>query len=166
MFAGCPRRERLSSVSTSPPPPPAPDRTADGRPDVGRQDLQVPIEGSIDDPGRCRALLEDWLPADADRDIILLVASELVTNAVLHGAGERFLRATRDDGTVRIGVVDQSPSQPRRRSPERDDPTGRGLRLVERLAAGWGVEAAADRKEVWALVPTRPEGHAGRDRLG
>ena len=118
-------------------------------------DLTLCLDGTVQDPARCRALLAAWLPAGADRDVVLLVTSELVTNAVLHGAGERELRVTADGAAIRIGVVDRSTARPRRQRPRPDEPTGRGLELVERLSADWGVVVGDGLQEVWAVVAAR-----------
>ena len=115
-------------------------------------DLQVRLEGSVDDPSRCRAILDAWLPGCANRDLVLLIASELVTNAVLHGTGRRFLRASAIDGAVRLGVLDESPELPVQQNPTQSATSGRGLLLVDRTAAGWGVGKESSHKEVWALI--------------
>jgi len=93
-------------------------------------------------------------------DDAVIVASELVTNAVLHGGGlERFhLRVL--DGGVRIEVADGCPSPPVVTHMAEDDGTGRGLLLVSRLAERWGIERGADGKVVWAEITGEEGGHA------
>ena len=86
----------------------------------------------------------------------VLLANELVTNAVVH-AGEGFdltvgLRGER----VRIEVRDQSPAPPRLVPWEDIVEQGRGLHLVEAVAADWGTEPARDGrggKVVWCELP-------------
>ena len=115
-------------------------------------DLQVRLRGDLTDPRRCRAVLEAWLPDRADRDAVALVASELVTNCVLHAPGTYYLRCTVDRGAVRVGVLDPSPDRPVLRAPLPDEPTGRGLAVVEELSERWGVGQEDGRKEIWAIV--------------
>ena len=81
-----------------------------------------------------------------------LLASELVTNSVLH-AGTSICVAYRTDGTrARFEVRDrqQAGPVPKRYAP--DSPTGRGMRLVASLAEEWGVERDTEGKTVWFTV--------------
>ena len=92
-------------------------------------------------PRRARALLREHAGGlDADRlDSAVLLISELVTNAVLHGTGEIRLVIDLDgEDAARFAVSDEGDGTPR----VRDDPGpdgGWGLRLVEQLAASWGL---------------------------
>jgi anti-sigma regulatory factor (Ser/Thr protein kinase) len=101
---------------------------------------------------------------DLARDDLLYAArlgvSELVTNAVLHAAGdavEVHVAPEGDTGGVRIGVRDGYPVPPLARRPGPDVAVGRGLRLVESLSRSWGVRVEAAGKVVW-FVPL-PDGH-------
>lgn len=82
-------------------------------------------------------------------DSLLLATSEVVTNAVEHGAPPIALVIECDDDRVRIEVRDASPLRPRPGCPEPTDVRGRGMRIVERLVDRWGVEEWADGKSVW-----------------
>jgi anti-sigma regulatory factor (Ser/Thr protein kinase) len=85
-------------------------------------------------------------------DAQLLVA-ELAANAVLH-ARSRFSVAVRTgDATVRIAVWDASPLPPVQRDPAPTEASGRGLALVDGLAADWGIEVTDGGKTVWAELP-------------
>jgi anti-sigma regulatory factor (Ser/Thr protein kinase) len=81
---------------------------------------------------------------DALAEVILLV-SEVVTNAVRHGRdddGTVELGLALGDDSVRVEVVDAgSGFTPPRRSSDPEAPGGWGLVVVERLADRWGVEA-------------------------
>lgn len=87
-----------------------------------------------------------------------LLVSELVANAVLHTKTpvQVVVRATGD--RARIEVHDGSPQLPARKHYSAMSGTGRGLLLVERMAARWGAEQTASGKVVWfeldgALAP-------------
>jgi two-component sensor histidine kinase len=88
---------------------------------------------------------------------VVLVASELVGNAVRHAApgddGRLRVHWTVGAHDVTVSVTDGSRVPPRRRTAEPTDTYGRGLAIVEALAADWGVEAVTGGKRVWARVP-------------
>ncbi|HZQ87468.1 MAG TPA: SpoIIE family protein phosphatase [Acidimicrobiales bacterium] len=85
-----------------------------------------------------------------------LVASELVTNALLHGGGcASFDVQQRDDG-IRLEVTDNNHRTPLVALASTETMTGRGLHLVRRLAARWGVEPAGEGKTVWAEIVDDP----------
>jgi anti-sigma regulatory factor (Ser/Thr protein kinase) len=84
------------------------------------------------------------------REDASIVVSELVANAARYGGGGS-LRVTSRAGTLRVEVRDRRRAHlPIVRHPDSDDPTGRGLLLVDALSARWGVEIADDGKVVWA----------------
>jgi len=92
-------------------------------------------------------------------DAVSLVASELVTNAVLHaGTTVRLSLGRTEEGSVRIEVADQSPNPASPRHYSDDSATGRGLVLVGALARRWGVHLSegGGGKTVWAEVDTEP----------
>jgi anti-sigma regulatory factor (Ser/Thr protein kinase) len=73
-------------------------------------------------------------------ELVVLLASELVTNAVLHGRGPVELRLS-DDGirvAVEISDGDPGPLPPNGRRPSVDQPRGRGLLIVDNLSDRWG----------------------------
>src|SRR5579875_2284512 len=90
---------------------------------------------------------------DAVIDAGELVASELVTNAFLHGEAPVVLRVRMSDVAAVIEVRDASRRTPLRALPNSDMMTGRGLALVEQLSVEWGVRLEADGgKTVWAAL--------------
>jgi GAF domain-containing protein len=119
--------------------------------------------------------LTDWglhdLVGDAE-----IVASELVTNALLHTSTQAELVVARNGSGVRIEVNDADPQGvvppfelPRQRRSLLDDQageaelasllvgeatTGRGLQVVSALATDWGVRRNGDGKTVWATMRT------------
>jgi serine phosphatase RsbU (regulator of sigma subunit)/anti-sigma regulatory factor (Ser/Thr protein kinase) len=77
------------------------------------------------------------------------VVSELVTNAILHGAEPVTLRILRGERALRLEVEDSGRSVPVMALPTTDTMTGRGLSLVAALASLWGVEESPNGKVVW-----------------
>jgi anti-sigma regulatory factor (Ser/Thr protein kinase) len=115
-----------------------------------RADWVLPADvGSV---AQARALIAqnvcDDLP-DECLEVVLLLTSELVTNAVRHGIGPVGVHLVRGDGVVRVGVEDQSPRWPVLRPIDRDALNGRGLFLVDAMATDWGVLAGDAGKTVW-----------------
>ncbi len=78
-----------------------------------------------------------------------LLTSEVVTNAVLHGRTEVTLRLHRPGDVIRIEVVDHNSAMPEPADRGDDASSGRGLVIVEALAARWGADPGADGKTVW-----------------
>ena len=93
-------------------------------------------------------------------DVVVLLISELVTNAVIHG-GPHLPDATVDlsievgtDG-VRVEVTDAGSGTLTVGNGAPDQPSGRGLVLVEHFARQWGCEQHATGKTVWIDI-TQP----------
>src|SRR5689334_22732767 len=83
-------------------------------------------------------------------DLAAVAASELVTNAVVHGSGPISVRTVLDPDTLRVEVQDTAAELPRRvDAGDRDG--GRGLALVDAFTAEWGctVVRGASGKSVW-----------------
>ncbi|WP_328749334.1 MULTISPECIES: ATP-binding protein [unclassified Streptomyces] len=76
-------------------------------------------------------------------DACALLISEVVTNAVLHGAGTEYTVVIKSD--LWISVWDASPVLPRHREHALTSEGGRGLELLEMLAPGYTVEEDATR---------------------
>ncbi len=99
-----------------------------------------------------------WLPAaTADQraaaEDVLLVVSELVTNACLHAEGPDRLWISCDRKVIRVEVSDKGAGQPAPRSPHRAGrPGGHGMFIVQRLCLDWGVVRSPGEagKTVWA----------------
>ena len=100
-----------------------------------------------------RTRLARHLPVETMGDV-LLVVSELATNAVLHGIGDIELRIAFDGRCVTGNVADAGNGftrAPREHPPRRLG--GHGLYLVERLASRWGVNEGT--AHVWFEIPGR-----------
>ena len=100
-----------------------------------------------------RALRQLFDSARVDRDTsdtAVLLATELVTNAVEHGRGAAYLDAEVDDRAIRLEVTDGSTVHPQPNTSVGDlDERGRGLMLIEALASRWGILPRSDGKTVW-----------------
>jgi PAS domain-containing protein len=94
---------------------------------------------------------------DADlADSAELVASELLTNALLHGGGWARLAVDATPQGVRVTVADKERRAPVVAVASDASMTGRGLRLVSALSAEWGVTLRPDGKAVWAELAPGP----------
>lgn len=126
--------------------------------------------------------LDRWELTDLAADAKLAV-TELVTNAILHARTPIVVTVCVAAGTAEIAVTDYDPRAPRvlphradlladldalaATATDDDDPrsnalhygpsgsvaAGRGLIILEAIAASWGVTPHADGKDVWARLP-------------
>jgi anti-sigma regulatory factor (Ser/Thr protein kinase) len=95
----------------------------------------------------------DWSFPEPAREQLVLIGSELVTNAVLHARTELVLTLELRRDRVRISVRDHSRAPATLRHYRADALTGRGLGVVAALSDTWGISAASDGKVVWAELP-------------
>jgi anti-sigma regulatory factor (Ser/Thr protein kinase) len=86
-----------------------------------------------------------------DQDIVLLLVSELVSNAIVHARGNVGINAQQVGSSLRVEVRDSSSTLPAVQVGALDDVSGRGLHLVERLADRWGSRRLEldEGKTVW-----------------
>lgn len=108
-------------------------------------------------------------------ETLILLISELVTNAVVHtgcpavlrmrfpaqggatgGGGEGSADSSADQGpqlgTVRVEVADASARAPRQRVADEEATNGRGLELVDGLADRWGWQPEGKGKRIWCEI--------------
>ena len=93
-------------------------------------------------------------------DTVTLLVSELVTNAVVHARSEVDVTVQLAEGAVRVAVMDQAETVPRRRTAGDDATSGRGFELIELLATAWGIDVLEHGKRIWFEVP-RPGAGVG-----
>jgi anti-sigma regulatory factor (Ser/Thr protein kinase) len=105
---------------------------------------------------RARAVLEDAHLDDDVVDDVLLVVSELVTNAIRYGRAPVQFAMRLTDRYVVVEVADAEAGRPRLREFDPAGATGRGLHMVESLGARWGVRPTGLGKSVWCTVPRNP----------
>ncbi|GAB2717759.1 SpoIIE family protein phosphatase [Streptomyces bullii] len=107
--------------------------------------------------------LRSWRVTE-DADAVLLVVSELVTNALVHTQGPVRFDLTLAADRLRVTVTDSSPRAPAKPVIVDWEATGgRGLFLVEAMSASWGSVPVGGGKQVWSeIVLSRPEPGPGR----
>jgi anti-anti-sigma regulatory factor/anti-sigma regulatory factor (Ser/Thr protein kinase) len=84
-----------------------------------------------------------------------VVITELVSNAVRHAEGDLRLLVLFRDRLLHLSVADTSEEQPHLILPDPDTGEGgRGLLLIDAVAAAWGSSPTPDGKVVWATLRT------------
>ncbi|MDI9835997.1 MULTISPECIES: ATP-binding protein [Streptomyces] len=122
--------------------------------------MQLEIRPDPAEVGRARRWARSRLAGSgigADEPLaetLILLVSELVTNAVVHTGCPAVLRlslpeAPQDSATVRLEVADRSGRAPVPRCADGDATGGRGLALVDGLADRWGWASEGSGKRIW-----------------
>lgn len=116
--------------------------------------------------GAMEVLRSSGVPASRREDVELVV-SELVTNAVVHGAKGAdqhvLLVLMRSGPTLMVKVYDVNAQMGAPAQPSPDSESGRGLLIVDALADRWGATSSQDSKclwaefDVWSVLPGGPE---------
>ena len=96
-------------------------------------------------------VLSAWECKDVE-DAVLLLVSELVTNAVIHAHTDVDVILRLRPERVRVEVVDDAAAYVQRRDAASGDQSGRGMALTEALAEAWGVDTLVAGKSVWFEV--------------
>jgi anti-sigma regulatory factor (Ser/Thr protein kinase) len=98
------------------------------------------------------------VPVGSPRDLlesVELMGSELATNCVRYVRTTFELMILRTPKEIRIEVTDHGGRTPAILSPGPDDPSGRGLRIVDMLSERWGVKnKSRSGNTVWFTVST------------
>jgi serine/threonine-protein kinase RsbW len=108
-----------------------------------------------------RKALPGWRLAEYD-DLLQLIVSELVTNALPHCDGPIEVCLSYDGTDLWIEVWDNGREMPVRQDPDDDDENGRGLQLVDGLITTYGgVRGTAEHgsgagKTVFVALSLRP----------
>ncbi len=113
-----------------------------------KRDLQAPSVARAAANGRCRSL--DL--SDSVCDTLVLLVSEVVTNAVRHSSAPAdtsiILTTSVTEDSIRVNVIDTGEGfTPRPRDPSAAH-GGYGLYLVEKTARRWGVDRVGGTR-VW-----------------
>jgi anti-anti-sigma regulatory factor/anti-sigma regulatory factor (Ser/Thr protein kinase) len=123
--------------------------------------LRQHLRAGVDAPRQARELIArigfTWrLPTEAQQ-VAQVIATELVSNAVLHARTPIDFSLLLRERYLHVAVQDADPALPRRHISSEHDDHGRGLQVVDGLAASWGCVPTVDGKVVWATVRVRPE---------
>jgi len=120
---------------------------------------QLMLAADPESVGAARAYAREFVsfyvpdsPAESTDDVTLVV-SELVTNAVRYGTepGDSVLVVLDAvPGRARVEVHDTARRRPQQRPESDERGRGRGLFILEALAATWGVDDRPFGKIVWA----------------
>lgn len=127
-------------------------------------EVTLPAEASSVPTARhfVESVLTGWGLPDQGWTAALLI-SELSANCTLHARTSFTVSVDLHDDEVRLAVTDGSVRAPAVRDYGTTATTGRGLRLVEELSNGWGVDLRGDGKTVWAVLRANAEGTADDD---
>jgi anti-sigma regulatory factor (Ser/Thr protein kinase) len=99
------------------------------------------------------------------QDAVILMVSELATNALVHAASGFQLTVDRTKTRLRVSVADLGAGVPSLQSPPSRQPHGRGLRIVEQLSDEWGTsEAPKTGKSVWFRLNLASAAEASRQQ--
>ncbi|MFK4188988.1 ATP-binding protein [Streptomyces sparsogenes] len=144
----------VTPAPPSPPSPRRPRRTGPRNTPGTRQGLTLRLTTDPTAPARTRRTvaeaLRGWEVPDGAIDDIVLMADELVTNAIEHAGGPVWLRLRlHGGGCVICKVGDGSREAPRLRHGDPDAEDGRGLLLVAALADAFGARVTTTGKVIW-----------------
>jgi DNA-binding NarL/FixJ family response regulator len=106
-------------------------------------------------PGAARGLVEAVLRDRSSAttvEIVELLISEVVTNAVVHAGSDVNVAVRLTPATVRVEVTDGSVDAPEVHQSPAHVESGRGLALVQSLSSSWGFEPTGSGKTVWFEV--------------
>lgn len=114
------------------------------------------LDATLHAPGAARrflaSVLHEW-GHDDDIPVAALIANELITNAVMHAGTAVDVGVSLRAGRLAVTVADGSDAPLQWAAADDLDEAGRGLALVDGLAAGWGTFPRRPcGKVVWALV--------------
>lgn len=131
-------------------PDPAPESEPDSEEDPSRGEVYLASRpGSAARARRLAvAVMLKW-GLDSHAELVELLVSELVGNAVRHTGGGFGLRIRRPRGLVKVEVRDASRALPCLLPVQALDVGGRGLFLVNKLSARWGVDLQPRGKTTW-----------------
>lgn len=116
----------------------------------------VPLPNDLTSPSVARRSIAEFAAAHGLRgqatDSVVLIASEMVTNAIVHGTEPVVMMVTFRESVMAVEVADGDPyaGSVRLRAAGNPEPGGRGLRIIALLADRWGVRPSRHGKTVWA----------------
>ncbi|MDP9444083.1 MAG: ATP-binding protein [Actinomycetota bacterium] len=127
---------------------------------VHRAELRLDTCDGEEAPRRARGFValrcRSWGLDEESVDAVVLLTSELVTNAARHAPPPLELTLAGDDSGVRVSVDDSDPALPQPQRPDLERDGGRGLWLVELLATAWGYHRTDAGKQIWFVRKGAP----------
>lgn len=100
-------------------------------------------------PRRARLAVAEHLTPEVSTDDLLLCVSEVVTNAIRHARSPWEMRVSQRGTTVRVEVHDADERPPVLLPPDPTAHDGRGLQILDHLAARWGSRPTRGGKTIW-----------------
>jgi anti-sigma regulatory factor (Ser/Thr protein kinase) len=124
-----------------------------------RPDPTLVLSQDLGEVRRARSFVRQHCNAmgfDAEAcDAAILLTSEAVTNAFIHGRSEARIKITAAAGRLYVEVADDNSRHPQRLDQDADALDGRGIAIVQHLASRWGVRDDPYGKTVWFEVAAR-----------
>ncbi|HEX3977504.1 MAG TPA: ATP-binding protein [Solirubrobacteraceae bacterium] len=100
-------------------------------------------------------------------EAVELMVSELATNCIRHERTSFHITILGSPQEIRIEVTDSGSGRPTMRSPGPDEPSGRGLQIVDMLSDTWGVEPEnPSGKTVWFTMPVAAAMEVASEEVG
>jgi anti-sigma regulatory factor (Ser/Thr protein kinase) len=113
-----------------------------------------PVPAQVRDArGFAASVLRSW---GVDTDDVVLLVSELATNAVLHARSEFGISLSHEGDRVRVEVSDGNSRLPSFVTVPHDANSGRGLLLLQTVSGSWGVESHGNGKTIWFEMTVSP----------
>ena len=112
------------------------------------------VSTAVHNAAEARGLVKDALKGCGNTLIAtaLLLTSELVTNAMVHGAPPVELAVSTEPDALRVAVTDGGAGRPIMLKTGPSDIHGRGVAIVGALADAWGVMKRNGGKTVWFSI--------------
>jgi anti-sigma regulatory factor (Ser/Thr protein kinase) len=122
----------------------------------GSAEIQLPAtESSVRVARKFAAgVLADWAIGGEAAENAVLIVSELLTNAIVHGDPPIELRLHNAGDELTIDVDDGSSVMPRKLRPAPEDPHGRGVAIVSQLSRRWAARPHGPGKTVRCTIGT------------
>ncbi|HVM20865.1 MAG TPA: response regulator [Egibacteraceae bacterium] len=123
--------------------------------DVSPEPETLQLSAGMDSPSRARQFVKSTLQRwrrTSHVDDVMLLTTELVSNAVVHARSAVTVRVYNLADHVRVEVTDYGGGALELKAPAADSLGGRGLLLVQELSRSWGTSADGHEKVVWFEV--------------
>ena len=124
--------------------------------DQRRTQLAADVRSSAGARRFMEETLRRWECGDV-LDIVNILVSELVTNAITHAKSEADVTVLLTPTAIRIEVTDTGEGTPHPKELVQEGTSGRGLAIVDVMSSAWGVVPHERGKTVWFEVPRLDE---------